>query len=90
MNGTDGSYRVRMTAVDREPVLVRVAALLTALAVVAVTGWWAGRVSNPPIPVPLLPTPAVLGGPGGSGMDRAVPGQDAPVVPIPLHVQHPA
>ena len=51
----------------QSPVLARVAAFLVALALVAAAGWTAGRVTEPPIPVPELPRPAVLGGPGQDG-----------------------
>lgn len=56
----------------------RVVVFLAALVLVAAAGWTAGRVGSPPIPVPDLPVPAVLGGPGAGAADPAAP---APVLP---------
>ncbi|WP_300011606.1 hypothetical protein [Pseudonocardia sp.] len=39
----------------------RLGAFLALLAVVAVCGWGAGRLVNPPLPVPDLPAPSVFG-----------------------------
>ena len=57
--------------------LPRVAVFLVALVLVASAGWTAGRITSPPLPVPDLPRPAVLGGPGAGGAD----GAPAPLVP---------
>lgn len=48
-------------------VAVRLGAFLALLATVAGLGWGAGRVANPPLPVPDLPTPSVLGTGGHAG-----------------------
>lgn len=52
---------------DTSSVPARLGGFLTLLAVVAGLGWGAGRVVNPPLPIPDLPTPSVFGtgGPGG-------------------------
>lgn len=47
-------------------VAVRLGAFLALLALVAGAGWGVGRVANPPLPVPDLPTPSVFG-PAGHG-----------------------
>lgn len=44
----------------------RLGAFLALLALVAGVGWGVGRVANPPLPVPDLPTPSVFG-PAGHG-----------------------
>lgn len=44
----------------------RLGAFLALLALVAGAGWGVGRVANPPLPVPDLPTPSVFG-PAGHG-----------------------
>jgi hypothetical protein len=49
----------------------RVAAFLVALVLVGAAAWTAGRVSSPPLPLPELPKPAVLGGPGAGAADGA-------------------
>jgi hypothetical protein len=43
---------------------LRLGAFLAMLVAVAGLGWGVGRVANPPLPVPDLPTPSVFGGPG--------------------------
>ena len=72
---------MRVVLHDQPPAaLPRVAVFLAALVLVATAGWTAGRVTSPPLPVPDLPAPAVLGGPGAGGSDDT-DGAAAPVVP---------
>ncbi|MCX6463377.1 MAG: hypothetical protein NTW05_07275 [Pseudonocardiales bacterium] len=60
------------------PTAARLAAFLLALVLVTAAGWTAGVVLDPPLPgprtVPVLPRPAVLGGPGHDG-HPAQPGE---------------
>ncbi len=51
----------------------RVAAFLVALVLISAAAWTAGRVSSPPLPLPELPRPAVLGGPGAGGAADGTP-----------------
>lgn len=68
-----GSYGRPVPDTSTEPtgprpltVPARMGTFLALLIVVAGLGWGAGRVVNPPLPVPDLPTPSVLG-PAGPG-----------------------
>lgn len=81
-----GSYRSSMEDLQA-PVLTRVVVFLAMLALVAVAGWTAGRVAGPAVPVPVLPRPAVLGGPGQAGSPEAgaEPGAGLPGPIAPIH-----
>lgn len=88
-----GSYRADVEDVQLRDAVTRIAVFLCALVLVVGAGWTAGRVSNPPIPIPDLPRPGILGGPGQDGSDAGRTGggitQDETAIVVPRHGHRP-
>jgi hypothetical protein len=77
-----------MESVLPREVVSRVAVFLCVLVLVVTAGWTLGQAVNPPIPVPELSRPVVLGGPGPEGLPdpgQAGAGQDGSIGVVPEH-----